>query len=104
MRRTSRLGFCSTSFLREKKRKKIDVSSARLHLDRREKGTRTRTLYSHREGEPSVEVLERREVRLATDFQQDVGFRHSLSVLRSEEEGEEVLLGKERSHGVLYAM
>ena len=31
---------------------------------------------SHREREPSIEVLERREVRLVTDFQQGVGFRH----------------------------
>jgi hypothetical protein len=33
-------------------------------------------VYLHREREPPVEVLEPREVRLATDFQQGIGFRH----------------------------
>jgi len=58
------------------------------------------SVHLHRERKPSVEVLERREVRLATDFQQGVGFRHYLSVVRSEEEEEEVVLWRRENEGI----
>lgn len=49
----------------------------------------------HREREPSVEILERREVWLAAELQQGVGFRHSLQVVRDEEgEGRRCVCGE----------
>ena len=45
-------------------------------LSRKEARTGDVWVYLHREREPPVEVLEGREVRLATDFQQGIGFRH----------------------------
>jgi len=59
----------------------------------------------HREREPSVEILERREVWLAAELQQGVGFRHSLQVVRDEEgEGRRCVWRESVTMGVLYAV
>jgi hypothetical protein len=90
MRRTSRLGFCSTSFLRYKIDIQLWTSPSFRHALPRRKQEPGTVVYLHREREPPVEVLEGREVRLATDFQQDVGVIHFLWVLSSEEREEEM--------------
>ena len=76
---------------------KIDVSTEGPHYCASVAETRTRAGCLHRERKPAVEILERCEVRLAADFRQDVGIRHSLS---SREEEEKRCVERERNHSI----